>query len=174
MSDNTPSGPLGTNLTISNQELARLEALLQVAMINRSKAYTELCEIEAELHRLLDEESTGDASNEARIDYLAERRDGLRAAYAYECESYDGAANKIRNSPVTTEQRQELLQLAKLDPAESCNAKFYCSRDGAAHILYGGIGKSDGVGHGHAISRNGKSIYHRRPFESHGAQNYFY
>ena len=45
--------------------------------------------------------------------------------------------------------------------------------DGTVNIYFGGVGKPNGLGHGHYVmDRNGKVTYRRDPFDPHGAQNF--
>lgn len=45
--------------------------------------------------------------------------------------------------------------------------------DGTVSIYFGGIGRPDGLGHGHYVMDDlGKVLYRRDPFDSHGAHNF--
>lgn len=45
--------------------------------------------------------------------------------------------------------------------------------DGVVNIYFGGVGKSDGPGHGHYVmDASGKVTYKRDPFDPHGAHNF--
>lgn len=53
------------------------------------------------------------------------------------------------------------------------NCKVRKSPDGTVNFYFGGIGESDGLGHGHiSMDGNGKVTYNRDVFDKHGAQNY--
>ena len=75
-------------------------------------------------------------------------------------------ANNERN-------RNKTLDRAGVRYSERKDAKIVKKKDGTTQIYHGGIGKGDGIGHGHtALDRNGNKTYDRKAFDSHGSQNY--
>ena len=70
-------------------------------------------------------------------------------------------------------EREKILDDADIRHSEREDAKIAKRADGTTHVYHGGIGKGDGLGHGHvALDRDGKKTYDRDAFEEHGRQNY--
>ena len=56
---------------------------------------------------------------------------------------------------------------------ERSNTKIVKKADGTTQVYHGGLGKGDGLGHGHTVlDQFGKKTYDRGVFAKHGHQNY--
>lgn len=70
-------------------------------------------------------------------------------------------------------ERERMLETAGVTTTERKNAKIVKKADGTVQIYLGGIGRADGLGHGHiALDRTGAKFYERGAFEPHGSQNF--
>ncbi len=70
-------------------------------------------------------------------------------------------------------EREKMLETAGVTVEEQKDAKIVKKTDGSVQIYFGGIGRADGLGHGHiALNDSGLKFYERKAFESHGSQNY--
>lgn len=70
-------------------------------------------------------------------------------------------------------ERERTLDKAGVRYSEREDAKIVKKPDGTTQVYHGGLGKGDGVGHGHtALDQFGNKTYDRGAFESHGSQNF--
>lgn len=70
-------------------------------------------------------------------------------------------------------ERDRTLDKAGVRYSDRKDAKIVKKSDGTTQIYHGGIGKGDGLGHGHtALDQFGNKTYDRGAFESHGSQNF--
>lgn len=70
-------------------------------------------------------------------------------------------------------EREKIFDKAGIRQSERENAKIVKKPDGTTQVYHGGLGKGDGLGHGHvALDRDGKKTYDRDTFEEQGKQNY--
>mgnify|MGYP000845156039 CR=1 FL=1 len=70
-------------------------------------------------------------------------------------------------------ERDKILDKAGVGWFERDTAKIVKKSDGTVQIYYGGLGKGDGYGHGHAaLDQYGNKIYDRGAFEEHDSHNY--
>lgn len=78
------------------------------------------------------------------------------------------AAKKQRQS-----EEDRLMDQAEIPYYYRKSCKVRRSADGTVNFYFGGIGESDGLGHGHiSMDNNGKVTYNRDVFDKHGTQNY--
>lgn len=78
------------------------------------------------------------------------------------------AAKKQRQS-----EEDRLMDQAEIPYYYRKDCKIRKSPDGTVNFYFGGIGGSDGLGHGHiSMGQNGEVTYNRDVFDKHGAQNY--
>ena len=70
-------------------------------------------------------------------------------------------------------ERDKALDKAGVKWSERKDAKVVKKADGSTQVYHGGLGKGDGLGHGHtAIDKSGNVTYDRKSFSKHGSQNY--
>lgn len=70
-------------------------------------------------------------------------------------------------------ERDRTLDKAGVRWSERDNAKIVKKADGTTQIYHGGLGKGDGLGHGHtALDQFGNKTYEREAFTEHGSQNF--
>lgn len=70
-------------------------------------------------------------------------------------------------------ERDKTLDKAGVRYSDRKDAKIVKKSDGTTQVYHGGIGKGDGLGHGHtALDQFGNKTYDRGAFESHGGQNF--
>ena len=70
-------------------------------------------------------------------------------------------------------ERDRTLDKAGVRYSDRKDAKIVKKSDGTTQVYHGGIGKGDGIGHGHtALDQFGNKTYDRGAFEAHGSQNY--
>ena len=70
-------------------------------------------------------------------------------------------------------EREKILEKAGVAPSERGNAKIVQKPDGTTQVYHGGLGRADGLGHGHTVlDAAGQKVYDRQAFAAHGAQNY--
>ena len=70
-------------------------------------------------------------------------------------------------------ERDNVLEKAGIAPGERKDAKIVHKPDGTTQIYHGGLGRADGLGHGHvALDASGRKTYDRKAFAAHGGQNY--
>ena len=70
-------------------------------------------------------------------------------------------------------ERDKTLDKANMHWSERSDAKIVKKADGTTQVYHGGLGKGDGLGHGHTtLDQFGKKTYDRGAFEEHGHQNY--
>lgn len=117
-------------------------------------------------------------SAKERFKYLKEERNRLKA----ELDSAKGEHARLKErlrqrleevKAKRQHERDRILDKAGVRYSERKDAKVVKKSDGTTQIYHGGIGKGDGLGHGHvALDQFGNKIYDRDAFEKHGSQNY--
>lgn len=71
--------------------------------------------------------------------------------------------------------RDQTLDRANIRSSERADAKIITKPDGTTQIYHGGLGKGDGIGHGHTVlDQSGHKTYDRDAFAAHGHQNFTY
>ena len=69
--------------------------------------------------------------------------------------------------------RDQTLDRANIRSSERADAKIITKPDGTTQIYHGGLGKGDGIGHGHTVlDQSGHKTYNRDAFAAHGHQNF--
>ena len=70
-------------------------------------------------------------------------------------------------------ERNRTLDKAGIYGSSRKDAKIVKKSDGTTQIYHGGIGKADGLGHGHTtLDQAGHKTYDRKSFSAHGSQNF--
>lgn len=70
-------------------------------------------------------------------------------------------------------QKTDLAIKAGVPEKEAHSVKIVTDEKGNTNFYFGGIGRPDGLGHGHvAIDKNNNQYYYRDAFRPHGGQNY--
>lgn len=123
---------------------------LKRGSINRNTRKT-LDRLEGELRR---------ASSKARkLHVIFERAD---KAHDKALANYNQAKDKRIN--LSPEKRISIARKAGIPSRYFDRMKFALDSEGTTHIYYGGEGRSDGPGHGHAVvNRSGELAFNRRP-----------
>ena len=97
--------------------------------------------------------------------------DSLNSEYKILCDELQQKKEEIKSR--REHERNIILDKGNISYSERKNAKIVSKPDGTTQIYSGGIGKADGIGHGHvALDSAGQKTYERKAFEKHGSQNY--
>lgn len=107
----------------------------------------------------------------AERDRLKDEFDSLQAEYIRCRESFQKKLEELKTN--NRRERDKTLDKAGIYGSDRKDAKIVKKDDGTTQVYHGGIGKGDGLGHGHTvIDDTGKVTYDRKSFESHGKQNF--
>lgn len=86
---------------------------------------------------------------------------------------YKKRIDELKEARLAQEKEDRAVAIGAGVPEEHLKDITVVRQDGVTHIYFGGIGPSDGQGHGHYIlDDRGKVFYERLPFRPHGRQNY--
>lgn len=97
--------------------------------------------------------------------------DSLQAEHTRLKEEFQRKLEEVKSS--NKREREKILDKAGVRWSERNDAKIVKKSDGTTQVYHGGLGKGDGLGHGHtALDRYGNKTYNRGAFEKHGSQNY--
>ncbi len=104
-------------------------------------------------------------------DFLKSEFDSLHAEHIRLKEEFSRKLDEIKTT--NRRERDRTLDKAGIRHSERSDAKIVKKDDGTTQIYHGGIGKGDGLGHGHTtLDQFGNKIYDRQAFSEHGQQNY--
>lgn len=135
-------------------------------------------------------EATKPAFQQAKAEFIAAKQTFDRAKTEHERTQaefrrykteFDTVRNAFKSRLEIIKAGNKKRQDEKRAVAEKAGVPFqyldsvWVSRDtnGNTNIYFGGVGKPDGLGHGHyVIDRNDVVTYKRDPFDPHGAQNF--
>ena len=97
--------------------------------------------------------------------------DSAQAEHAHLKDEFQRKLEEIKSA--NKRERDRTLDKAGVRYSDRKDAKIVKKSDGTTQIYHGGIGKGDGLGHGHtALDQFGNKTYDRGAFESHGSQNF--
>lgn len=125
---------------------------------NRAKEYNQ--RLETEFKRLKAERDR----LKAEFDRLQEDHKRAKVAFQNRLEEVKSANQR---------ERDRTLDKAGVRYSERADAKIVKKSDGTTQVYHGGLGKGDGIGHGHTtLDQSGRVSYDRDAFAEHGSQNY--
>lgn len=97
--------------------------------------------------------------------------DSLQAEHVRLKEEFQSKLEEVKASNMC--EREKTLDKAGVRCSERKDAKIVKKVDGTTQVYHGGLGKGDGLGHGHtALDQYGNKTYNRDAFAEHGSQNY--
>lgn len=149
---------------------AKAHAELYAPKVN-SSAFTS-AKAEFERAKSLHESAQAEfKSLKAQRDQLKNTFDALHAEHIHCKNAFQSKLEEIKAD--NQHKRDKILDKAKIYGSARKDAKIVEKADKTVQIYHGGLGKGDGLGHGHtAIDRSGKVTYDRNAFAKHGSQNF--
>lgn len=97
--------------------------------------------------------------------------DSAQAEHTHLKDEFQRKLEEIKSA--NKRERDRTLDKAGVRYSDRKDAKIVKKSDGTTQIYHGGIGKGDGLGHGHtALDQFGNKTYDRGAFESHGSHNF--
>lgn len=110
-------------------------------------------------------------SLKAQRDQLKKTFDALHAEHIRCKNAFQSKLEEVKAD--NQRKRDKILDKAKIYGSARKDAKIVEKADKTVQIYHGGLGKGDGLGHGHtAIDETGEITYSRKAFDSHGKQNF--
>ena len=107
----------------------------------------------------------------AERDRLKADFDSLQAEHVHLKEEFQRKLEEVKSA--NKRKRDRTLDKAGVRWSERAEAKIIKKADGTTQVYHGGIGKGDGLGHGHtALDQFGNKTYDRDAFAEHGHQNF--
>ena len=107
----------------------------------------------------------------AERDRLKGTFDSLQAEHTRLKEEFQKKLEEVKAT--NKRERDKTLDEAGVRWSERNDAKIVKKADGTTQVYHGGLGKGDGLGHGHTVlDQFGNKTYDRGAFESHGSQNF--
>ncbi len=107
----------------------------------------------------------------AERDCLKDAFDSLQAEHTRLKEEFQRKLEEVKLA--NKRERDRTLDKAGVRWSERNDAKIVKKADGATQVYHGGLGKGDGLGHGHTtLDQFGNKTYDRDAFAEHGSQNY--
>lgn len=107
----------------------------------------------------------------AERDRFKDTFDSLQAEHTRLKEEFQRKLEEVKLA--NKRERDRTLDKAGIRWSERNDAKIVKKADGTTQVYHGGIGKGDGLGHGHtALDQFGNKTYDREAFTKHGGQNY--
>lgn len=107
----------------------------------------------------------------AERDRLKSTFDSLQEEHTRLKEEFQRKLEEVKSA--NRRERERTLDKAGVRWSERNDAKIVKKSDGTIQVYHGGIGKGDGLGHGHtALDRHGNKTYDRGAFAEHGRQNF--
>ena len=107
----------------------------------------------------------------AERDRLKADFDSLQAEHVHLKEEFQRKLEEVKSA--NKRERDRTLDKAGVRWSERAEAKIIKKADGTTQVYHGGIGKGDGLGHGHtALDQFGNKTYDRDAFAEHGHQNF--
>ena len=107
----------------------------------------------------------------AERDRLKGEFDSLQSEHTHLKDEFQRKLEEVKAS--NRRERERTLDKAGVRWSERKDAKIVNKADGTTQVYHGGIGKGDGLGHGHtALDQFGNKTYDRGAFESPGSHNF--
>lgn len=107
----------------------------------------------------------------AERDHLKDNFSSLQEEHTRLKEEFQRKLEEVKSA--NKRERERTLDKAGVRYSEREDAKIVKKPDGTTQVYHGGLGKGDGVGHGHtALDQFGNKTYGRGAFEKHGNQNF--
>ena len=107
----------------------------------------------------------------AERDRLKDAFDSLQAEHTRLKEEFQRKLEEVKLA--NKRERDKTLDKAGVRWSERNDAKIVKKTDGTTQVYHGGLGKGDGLGHGHTtLDQFGNKTYDRDAFAEHGSQNY--
>lgn len=107
----------------------------------------------------------------AERDRLKTEFDSLHEEYLRFKEEFQRKLEEVKSA--NKRERERALDKAGVRWSERDDAKIVKKADGTTQIYHGGLGKGDGLGHGHTtLDQFGNKTYDRDAFAEHGHQNF--
>lgn len=109
---------------------------------------------------------------------LKAKRDRLRSEFEDAQSEFSRLREEFRQTLETDKkanqaERDRILDKAGVRWSDRKEAKIVKKIDGTTQVYSGGLGKGDGIGHGHvSLDSSGQKTYSRDAFAAHGQQNY--
>jgi len=107
----------------------------------------------------------------AKRDRLKSEFDSAHAEHLRLKEAFQHKLEEVKSN--NRRERDRTLDKAGVRWSDRKDAKIVKKADGTTQVYHGGIGKGDGLSHGHtALDQFGNKTYDRDAFSEHGSQNY--